>query len=183
MIRINLAPPRERARSVPAAWSRLNLGPVLGVAAVVLVVLIGGSSWHLFREERRLTLESDAAAREITTLRAVVGPAAKVKEQLAELQARLRTIQALTKDQSRPLLLIDAFADAVPPDLWITALEDTGALLRVSGSAYSSTAVSNLMTALRTSGKFQDVDIVVSKRDLEKTPNVVTFEITCRFET
>lgn len=183
MIRINLAPPRERARALPAAWSRLNLGPVFGVAAVVLAVIIGGSSWHLFREERRLTLESDAAARELATLRAVVGPAAKVKEQLAELQARLRTIQALTKDQSRPLLLIDAFADAVPPDLWITALEDTGALLRVSGSAYSSTAVSNLMTALRTSGKFQDVDIVVSKRDLEKAPNVVTFEITCRFET
>ena len=183
MIRINLAPPRERARALPAAWSRLNLGPVFGVAAAVVAVIIGGSSWHLFREERRLTTESDAAARELTTLRAVVGPAAKVKEQLAELQARLRTIQALTKDQSRPLLLIDAFADAVPPDLWITALEDSGALLRVSGSAYSSTAVSNLMTALRTSGKFQDVDIVVSKRDLEKAPNVVTFEITCRFET
>jgi hypothetical protein len=53
----------------------------------------------------------------------------------------------------------------------------------VTGAAFSPTAVSNLMTALRASGRFKDVDIVVSKRDLDKTPNVVTFEVTCRFET
>src|SRR6185503_6826270 len=111
-----------------------------------------------------------------------VGPAAKTKERLADLQARLKAIETLTQGQSRPLFLIDAFVDAVPADLWITGLEERGAVLRVTGSAFSSTAVSNLMTALRTSGKFKDVDIVVSKRDLEKLPNVVNFEVTCRFE-
>ena len=182
MIRINLAPPRERSRA-RLGWPRLNLAALFGVVAVALATGIGGSSWYLFREERRLTLEIDVGARELTTLNTIVGPAAKMKEHLADLQARLKVIRALTRDQSRPLFLIDAFADAVPADLWITALEDTGALLRVTGSAFSATAVSNLMTALRASGKFRDVDIVVSKRDLEKTPSVLTFEITCRFET
>lgn len=185
MIRINLAPPRERMSSRMASlplWSGVNLALSFGVAAAVLAAVLIGSSWHLFREERRLTLETDTAARELTTLRTVVGPAAKMKEHLAEIQARLKVIQALTRDQGRPLLLIDAFADVVPADLWITALEDTGALLRVSGSAFSATAVSNLMAALRASGKFRDVDIVVSKRDLDKAPSLVTFEITCRFE-
>ena len=181
MIRINLAPPRERPRS-RLGWSRVNLVALFGVLAVALAVGIGGSSWRLFREERGLAAEIDVGARELTMLRTVVGPAAKMKEHVADLQARLKAIQVLTKDQSRPLFLIDAFADAVPADLWITALEDTGALLRVTGSAFSATAVSNFMTALRASGKFRDVDIVVSKRDLEKAPNVLTFEITCRFE-
>jgi type IV pilus assembly protein PilN len=181
MIRINLAPPRERLSS-RAVWPRLNLVMAFGVAAAVLAVVLVGSSVYLFREERRLTLETDTAASELTTLRAVVGPAAKMKEHLAELQARLKVIQSLTRDQSRPLVLIDAFADVVPADLWITALEDTGPLLRVTGSAFSATAVSNLMAALRASGKFRDVDIVVSKRDLDKAPSLVTFEITCRFE-
>ena len=181
MIRINLAPPRERSR-FRQEWPRLNLGVVFGLAAVALAAALGGSSWHLFREERRLTLEIDVGARELATLKTVVGPAAKMKEHLADLQARLQVIQTLTRDQSRPLFLIDAFADAVPADLWITGLEDKGSVLRVTGSAFSATAVSNLMTALRASGKFKDVDIVVSKRDLEKAPNVVTFEVTCRFE-
>lgn len=187
MIRINLAPPRERAAlRLTAPWLAapwLNLGVVFGVAGVALAVAIIGSALYLFREERRLSAEVEVSGRELNTLRAIVGPAAKMKENLAELQARLKAIQGLTKDQSRPLFLIDAFADVVPADLWITGLEDSGAGLRVTGSAFSATAVSNLMTALRASGKFKDVDIVVSKRDLDKVPDLVTFEITCRFET
>ena len=187
MIRINLAPPRERAAlRLAAPWLAapwLNLGVVFGVAGVALAVAIIGSALYLFREENRLSAEVEVNARELNTLRAIVGPAAKMKEHLAELQARLKAVQALTKDQRRPLFLIDAFADVVPADLWITGLEDTGAGLRLTGSAFSATAVSNLMSALRASGKFRDVDIVISKRDLDKVPDVVTFEITCRFET
>jgi Tfp pilus assembly protein PilN len=159
-----------------------NLAMVFGVTAAAITLLVAGASWRMFREETRLTAELEAGARELTALRALVGPAAKMKEHLADLNARLKVIRALTKDQARPLSLIDAFADAVPEDLWITALEDRGAGLRVTGAAFSSTAVSNFMSALRASGKFRDVDIVVSKRDLDKAPNVVTFEVTCRFE-
>src|SRR6185295_14047582 len=99
-------------------------GMLVGLAVIVIAVGIGGSVWYLMREERRLTAEIDGAARELTTLKTVVGPAAKMKEHLADLRARLKVIQALTKDQSRPLFLIDAFADAVPADLWITGLEE-----------------------------------------------------------
>lgn len=184
MIRINLAPPQRRARfRVAGRGFQVNLGMLFGAAGVALILVIGGTSWYLFRAERRLTAELDAGARELAKLSAIVGPAAKMKEHLADLQARLKVIQALTKDQARPLSLIEAFADAVPDDLWVTGLEDKGAVLRVTGAAFSSTAVSNLMTALRASGKFKDVDIVVSKRDLDKAPNVVTFEVICRFET
>ena len=182
MIRINLAPPRQRP-GLGLAWPTFDLGLLFGVAAVVIVLGVGGYAWSLFREERRLTAEIDTGARELTTLTTIVGPAAKMKEHLADLRARLSVIRALTKDQSRPLFLIDAFADAVPADLWITGLEDKGAVLRVTGAAFSSTAVSNLMTALRASGRFKDIDIVVSKRDLDKSPSMVTFEVTCRFET
>jgi Tfp pilus assembly protein PilN len=181
VIRINLAPPRQRPRA-GWRWPEPNLGLLFAAVGVVLVITIGGWSWSLFREERRLSAEIDAGDRELTTLKAVVGSAAKVKEQLADLQARLKVIQALTKDQGRPLFLIDAFADTVPADLWITGLEDKGTVLKVSGSAFSATAISDLMTALRASGKFKDVDLVVSRRDLDKTPNLVTFEVTCRFE-
>jgi hypothetical protein len=38
------------------------------------------------------------------------------------------------------------------------------------------------MQNLRNSGKFKDVDIVVSRRDLGRPTPLVTFEVTCRFE-
>ena len=71
MIRINLAPPRERIRvRLAAPW--LNLGVVFGVAGVALAVAIIGSALYLFREERRLRDEVEVSARELTTLRVVV---------------------------------------------------------------------------------------------------------------
>ena len=184
MIRINLAPPGERhgrdgrRRALP----RLNLAALFGLGAVALAAGLGGYWWKLSGEEQRLTAEVEAGAVELAVLKATVGQAGKIKEQIADLQARLKTIQVLTKDQSRPLLLVDAFADAVPADLWITGLEEKGSVLRVTGSAFSTTAVANFMAALRASGRFKDVDIVLSKRDLAKTPSLVSFEVTCRFE-
>jgi type IV pilus assembly protein PilN len=182
MIRINLAPPRE-SRRVYFRGSQLNLGLLFGAAALALVTVLGAVAWYFSHEERRLTAEVERSGRELTTLRTLVGPAAKMKERLAELQARLKAIEALIVDQHRPLSLVDAFADVVPTDLWITAFEEKATTLRVRGSAFSASAISNFMTALRASGKFRDVDIIVSKRDLDKAPNVVTFEVTCRFGT
>jgi Tfp pilus assembly protein PilN len=183
MIRIDLTPPRERqAIRLGRLPIELNPGVLLVASAAVVVLVLGGTAWYLLREERRLVAEVEAAGREVNTLKAIVGPAAKMKERLAELQARLKAIEELTKDQGRPLSLVDAFADAVPADLWITGLAETEAGVRVTGGAFSSTAVSNFMTALRASGKFKDVDIVISKRDLDRAPNVLTFEVTCRFE-
>ena len=185
MIRINLAPRRERrggdGRRL-ALLPRLNLAVVFGLAAVALAAGLGNAWWNLSREAQHLTAELETRARELAMLKASVGQATKIKEQFAELQVRLKAIQVLTKDQDRPLLLVDAFVDAVPADLWITGLEEKDAVLRVTGSAFSTTAVANLMAALRKSGKFKEVDIVVSKRDLAKTPSLVSFEVTCRFE-
>jgi Tfp pilus assembly protein PilN len=183
MIRINLAPPREeRGRAGRTFGLQVNLGTAFVIALVALLAGLGFYGRLLMREQQRLTVELEEGEREAAALRVTVGQAAKMKEQLAELQARLNALNVLTRDQSRPLFLIDAFADAVPADLWITGLDEKDRAVRIAGSAFSATAVSNLMTALRASGKFKDVDIVVSKRDLDKTPSLVTFEVTCRFE-
>lgn len=184
MIRINLAPLRERRgrNDRRLALPRLNLAVVFGLAAVALAAGLGSAWWNLSREEKRLTAELKTRARELATLNASVAQATKIKEQFADLQARLKAIQVLTKDQGRPVLLVDAFINAVPADLWITGLEQKEAVLRVTGSAFSTTAVANFMAALRKSGRFKEVDIVLSKRDLAKTPSLVSFEVTCRFE-
>lgn len=181
MIRVNLAPPVEK-RGPRFGVPRLSFGLVFAVIAVLLVAGLGGYWRYLVVEERRLASDIESGTRDLEALKTLVGQAAKVREHLAELEARLKAIEALTVGQGRPLLLIDAFADTVAGDLWITGLEEKGLALRVTGAAFSSTAVSNFMAALRATRKFKDVDIVVSRRDLEKNPNLVTFEVTCRFE-
>ena len=181
MIRINLAPPSAR-KSRQFRLPALNIGLIFLVVYVVVVGGIVAHWWQLSKEQTRLTDEIDRATRELAMLKPITDQASKVKDQLADLQKRVKTIEDLTKDQAKPIRMFDAFASVMPNDLWITRLEEKGNTLKVAGSAFSAVAVSDLMTNLRASGKFKDVDIVVSRQDLAKTPRLVTFEVTCRFE-
>lgn len=182
MIRINLAPSTERRRRFRLRMPSLNLGLAFGVVYLVAVVGVAGYWWMLSREEAKLTAEIDRATKELTALKATIGQGAKIKDQVGELRKRIQVVEDLTKGQTRAVILLDAFADMVPQNLWITGLEERGAILRVTGSAYSPTAVAEFMAKLRASKTFKDVDIVVSRQDLVKTPSLVTFEVTCRFE-
>ena len=184
MIRINLAPNRKRTRasSFSLALPAFNLGLAFLVVYAVAGTGVAFTWWTLSREEARLTAEVVAARKELATLNAVVAQSTQVKALLAELKHRVATLQDLTKAQGQSLLIMDAFADVVPPDVWITGIEERSAKLKVTGAAFSTTAVSDLMSNLRQSGKFKEVDIVVARQDLAKSPSLVTFEVTCRFE-
>jgi type IV pilus assembly protein PilN len=184
VITINLAPPRstQGLRDFRLQIPSFNLG----VLFLVVYAVAGGSIafyWmQLHREEARLTDEIAKATSEMDRLRPITSQAAKVKDQVADLQKRVKTIDDLTKDQSKPIRIFDAFASVVPNDLWVTRMEERGNILKVTGTAFTPVAVSDLMANLRASGKFKEVEIVVSRQDLGKSPRLVTFEVTCRFE-
>lgn len=184
MIRINLAPVRARRRAPGVALKlpSLNLGLVFGVVYVLAILGLGAYWWTLRNQEAKLAADVDTASKELATLKAKIGQGSRVKDQVAELRKRVQVIEELTKNQARPIMLLDAFADVMPRDLWITLLEDRGADLHITGTAFSTTAVSDFMSNLRTSGKFKDVDLIISRQDISKIPSLVTFEVTCRFE-
>ncbi len=91
-------------------------------------------------------------------------------------------IEAITKAPGQKIELVDAFASVIPNDLWVTAFEERSGQIKITGSAFSPTAISDFMSNLRSSGKFKDVDLVVTRRDLGRPAPLVTFEVTCRFE-
>ncbi len=184
MIRINLAPDggRRGGASFSLGMPSINLGLVF---FVVYLLVAGGLGFYwvtLFREEARLNAELDRARAENEQLKAANGRAGNVKEQLAEMHRRVAAVQDLVKNQGRPLQLLDAFVDTIPQDLWITNMEEKNSVVKIAGIAYSTTAVSDLMSNLKRSGKFKDIDILIARQDLAKSPRPVTFEVTCRFE-
>jgi len=185
MIRINLAPVEaRRRRRAPLRLPelRLNLGVLFLVLYVITAATAGWWWWGLDGDRQRLATEIDQMNRENEALKAKLTAGANVQGQLGEARRRVQVIEELTKGQARPILLLDAFADTIPRDLWITGLEDRGAVLRITGTALSTTAVAQFMSNLRASGKFKDVDLIVSRQDLAKSPSLVTFDVTCRFE-
>ena len=59
---------------------------------------------------------------------------------------------------------MDAMADVLPADLWLSRIEEKGQQLRLGGTTYSSLALSDFMSSLKASGKFKDVDLVSRAR-------------------
>lgn len=189
MIRINLAPPEglRKAKGGGGGFSlpslpEFNFGILFGIVYIVGAVVLGGWYWQVSANETDTANRLKKTTEELNTLKAQVGQAGKIKDQVAELRKRIDAIQELTKGQERPVLLFDSMADMVPRDLWLTSLEERGNTLRISGIAYSTTAVADFMANLRSSGRFKDVDIVQSRQDITKTPRMVDFQVTCRFE-
>ena len=181
MITINLAADRPRSRPDGARGPRLP-APDLGVLYLLAVGGVGYYWWSLQAEETRIAADVDRLNRELQSLKATLGQGAAVKGQLAEVKRRVNVLEELTKGQGKSIALMDSFADTVPRDLWITSLEQKESLLKLSGTAFSTTAVSDFMANLKATGKFKDVDIVVSRQDIAKSPSLVTFEVTCKFE-
>ena len=185
MIRINLAPEKKRRRGVSFRLPTLpafNLGWLFLILYVVAGGGIGTYWWSLSGEESKLAADVERANRELAQLQATINQGSQVKNQAAELRKRLVGLEDLLTSQTRSIILLDSFADTIPKDLWITGLDQSGAKLKVLGSAFSASAVADFMANLRASGKFKDVDIVVSRRDLGRPSPLVTFEVTCRFE-
>lgn len=184
MIRINLAPAEVRRRRAPLKLPELRFN--LGVLFLVVYLIAGGALgywwWTLRGDEQRLATEIDQMNKENEGLKTKLSAGTNVQAQLNEARRRVQLIEELTKNQARPIMMLDAFADVIPRDLWVTGFEDKGAVLRVTGNAFSTTAVADFMANLKASGKFKDVDLIVSKQDLTKSPSLVNFEVSCRFE-
>jgi Tfp pilus assembly protein PilN len=177
VIRINLAPPANRPRR--SGW-RLRI--VIGLGGVVFLVVLFGWVRVLAHEEKRLAETVADTAHELTMLKELLGHASRLRDDFADLTKRIQTIQALMLRRGTTLHILDALLDSVPHDLWITTLEGRGRELRALGAARSATAVADLLSSLRASGRFDVVDIVVARQepgDVLDAP--LLFEITCRF--
>ena len=183
MIRINLAPPStKKARPSLSSASGINLGLVFGVGFVALIALLGGYWWKVSSDVARLNREIAAAEAEKTRLATVIAEGQRYKREKEELESRVNAIEQIARNQARPAYLMDAMADVLPADLWLSRIEEKGQQLRLSGTTYSSLALSNFMANLKASGKFKDVDLVESRQDLTKSPRTIAFEVSCRFE-
>ena len=180
MIKINLAPPTGRSRAGVAPG--INLGIVFGAIAALLVVVLGAYGFMLRAAVGELHRDIEQSQAEVARLKPIIAEGQRYRQEKEELERRVSAIEMVARNQSRPAYLLDALANMLPANLWLTRVEEKTQQLKFAGITYSSVALSDFMANLRVSGKFKDVDLVESRQDLTKSPRTITFEVTCRFE-
>ena len=181
MIKINLLPARPRRRFAIGLPTLPGLGLLFGVASVVVIVAVLGYWVYLMNQGSSLSTEIRRLEAETARHKAAIAEGTRFKNEKEDLERRVALNDLIARNQARPIYLLDALVNTVPQDIWLSSMEEKEQVLKITGSAFSTTAVADFMSNLKNSGKFRDVDLIVSRQDLAKTPRVVTFEVTCRF--
>jgi Tfp pilus assembly protein PilN len=164
MIKINLlggVKPETKARTTAPLSKAMQLATILGsLAASFAVVALVYLFWS--RSIDRLGIELRKQQAEQARLAAIKQENAKYEHERAILEERIRAIQVLEAGRVGPSEYMNALADAInrtSTDLYLSSVGPQGDRVTLKGQAGSANAVAALISALKTSGYFLDVQL------------------------
>jgi len=161
MIRINLLPYRDdRRRAQILRYVLVALG-ALAVTGMLILATYSWSSMQL--ADAKGDLENIQMRNK--TLTAKIGELSKFKEVQAEVQKKLDVVDKLQGGRFRSLETVQALSQAIPKNVWLTQVMDTGGRISISGFGESNRAVSAFMRALEEQKVFSGVRLQVIKRE------------------
>ncbi len=186
MIRINLlgVPKPKKGRRGPA----ISIGGGANMTLVGLVILaaaIGGNYYYynqLNSQTQKLQSDLSAAKAENSRLAQTKIRYQERQKQFDLYDHRVKVIHQLQESQTGPVNLMDTIASTVNSTdaVWLATMNDDGNNINLQGTALSATAVANLLSNLKKSDYFKNVEIKETYQDeTVKDMQAFQFSITC----
>lgn len=145
MVRINLLPVREilrRRELKQLAFVAVGvLGAVVAVAVVTFFVLSGNVG--------SLQAERQTLQKKLEDLKKKNAEINADKAEIARLQRQLDTVNRLTQVRETPAPFMAAVAKAIPDEVWLTGLTETGKGFTITGEGVDNTVVVNFVQRLQ----------------------------------
>jgi len=185
MIRINLLsiPKSKRGKRTVSAPAVSGSGPNLMIVALVVVILTAGGNlgwWYKINHEgQRIAQDMAKAEKENRELLQVKARVEQKNKQAEAYQRRVDVIDRLRAAQSGPKELLAMIGDTVNATdaVWLSKMNDEGPNINIEGTALSIDAVANLMSNLKRTGYFKNVEMKESYQD-ESVHNMQAFVFT-----
>jgi Tfp pilus assembly protein PilN len=177
MIRINLLGiprPKKGKRgggggSAMPAMSGEGPGGLVFVMAGLLIGILAASYFGYTENKKAtdLTEKIAAADREGQRLQTVKTKFEQRTKEAALFERRVKVIDELRSAQAGPSTLLNTVGEMVnnTDAVWLNDMNETGANININGVALTTNAVANLMTNLKRSGIFKNVEIRVASQD------------------
>ena len=185
MIRINLlgtAKPKKGKKGRRRAFAMPQLtteGPSPLIAGLAILVLAGAGFYvyhmQLQREHDQLQSQIVEANRSIASMARVKQAYLQRQKDYDALKRHFDVIDQLRAAQTGPLPLLTSVSQTVnsTDGIWLVNLRDDGASVAVEGVALGPDAVAKLMTNLKNSGYFKDIELRGTAQ--EDNPKIQTF--------
>ena len=190
MIRINLLattkPKKGKGRRRLFPMPQLTTdGPSPLVAGVALLVLAGASIyWYhskLQLKHDQLLTEIRDANRQIISMQMVKKAYLERQKDYDAVKRRFDIIDQLRAQQAGPVILLNTISDTVnaADGVWLLSLKDNGDNVTLEGVALGPRAVADLMTKLRGTGYFKNIELHDTSQIDDKKIETFSFNVVC----
>jgi len=182
MIKVNLVGARKKTagKGGPKFALPATSTPIL-LVLIVLGFAGGGYWWYSSLNSQSAELDSKIKGLEArkAQLEAVIKQDQVFEARKKTLENRVRIIEGLQKNQLSPVQVLDQLAEAIERTqyVWLASLDQKDAVLTMSGTGTSLTAIADFYTNLNATGYFRNVDLGPSQ---ENAGNF-TFSLKCEF--
>jgi type IV pilus assembly protein PilN len=174
MIRINLLPYRDVRRQGQILQYIMVALVTLGVTIVLILSSYSWSTMQLVNTEDRLkNVQGENQA-----LKRKIGELSKFKEVQAEVQRKLDLVDTLQRGRFRSLESMQGLSVAIPKNVWLTEVKDSGGTISISGVGESNRAVAAFMRALENQKVFSGVNLKLIRRESKGNVVMRSFSLT-----
>jgi Tfp pilus assembly protein PilN len=137
--------------------------------------------WYsgLTTQSENLTIEIKALEDRRAALEAVIKQDQIYEARKKMLETRVKVIEGLQRNHVSPVLALDQLAEAVERTqyVWLSSLDQRDAVLSMSGTGTSLSAIADFYTNLNATGYFRNVDLGPS----QESGGNFTFSLKCEF--
>jgi Tfp pilus assembly protein PilN len=185
MIRINLLGETATATEVRAPAGPplpvASLALTFGASLVVALGVVGILGWAWSRQVDALHHQLAKEQAEQTRLAAVAAENKRYEQQIVEVEARIKTIQALEEARTGPVDLMNSLAGSVnlANDLYLLSVKVDGGRLILKGETGSVNSIADFIAALKREGDFYDVHLQQYYQDDENDRMNFKFDLDC----
>ena len=160
MIKINLLPVRA-AKKKETAVQQISIfcASLILVAAVIIAI-------YFVKQIQISATKSDIATanNQINELKTKIGKLEEIKTLQEQVKKKLDVLSQLRKNKTGPAQRLATLSDITPDQLWLTAYNESGTDVKISGLAFNEELIAAFMRNIEASNDFTGVELLVSEQ-------------------
>lgn len=182
MIEINLIPEKlKKAKQMQLYY--VYAGVVVALIMAVALGVLWMQQQKISEIDRKIA-DIDAKSQALQDKIAMVRQFKAMEE---TYNKKKELIQKLLRDQSLWTEILDSVGGMLPPDMWLTGLEelkakDDGVQVQVDGFAFSRSVIADFVKNIERSGTGSEVKIVEMLEEKKKSVDTVRFKLTFMYK-
>lgn len=183
MIKINLlgvAPPPMKAAPGPPATRPFQVLTFVG--ALIVSFAIVGVVYRIWSNQiAELEKKSKQENVRQTELATVKSQNERYQQHLKDLETRINTIQALQNSRAGPVEMMTALGDVInrTSDVYLYTVSPTADRLVLKGQSGTVDSMANLLASMKSSGYFEDVQLLQFYQDDQHNHLTYKFTVDC----